>query len=241
MQYAVAIKEAIILAGGLGTRLRSVVPDQPKCMAMVAGHPFIYYIVRSLEKQGIERFIFSLGYKHEAFTDFLAQLLPAGNYSLCIEKEPLGTGGAVRFALKEAQTPDVLVVNGDTLFLGDLALLFQVHKESRALCTLSLKPMKNADRYGSVIVDSSRRIVSFKEKMFCPESLINVGFTLVRNDIFAKRIYPEKFSMETDFLELESSRGTLFACVQDGYFIDIGIPADFYRANEELKKIDESF
>src|SRR5438477_9865661 len=110
------IKEAIILAGGLGTRLRSAVPDLPKCMAPVAGRPFLGHVIDNLRMQGIESFIFSLGYKAEAIEQYLSEYYPTLVYTTVIEEEPLGTGGAIQKALGKAVTDDVLVTNGDTLF-----------------------------------------------------------------------------------------------------------------------------
>ncbi|MFZ1311906.1 MAG: NTP transferase domain-containing protein, partial [Chitinophagaceae bacterium] len=89
------IKEAIILAGGLGTRLRESVPDLPKCMAPVAGRPFLFHVINYLRSQGVEKFIFSLGYKHELIEDYLSTQFPTLSYQCVIEEEPLGTGGAI--------------------------------------------------------------------------------------------------------------------------------------------------
>ena len=110
------VTEAIILAGGLGTRLRSAVPDLPKCMAPVAGKPFLSYVIDYYKKQGINRFVFSLGYMHEVILDYLNKEYADLDYSFVIEEEPLGTGGAIRFACTEAITEAPLILNGDTLF-----------------------------------------------------------------------------------------------------------------------------
>ena len=108
-------KEAIVLAGGLGTRLRSAVPDLPKCMAQVAGRPFLSHVIDYYRQQGIERFIFSLGYLHELIEAFLKENYSSLNYSITIETEPLGTGGAIQLACQQATNEDVIVLNGDTL------------------------------------------------------------------------------------------------------------------------------
>ena len=110
------IREAIILAGGLGTRLRSAVPDLPKCMAPVGGRPFIAYLTDYFRAGGIEKFIFALGYKSEHFDDFLRSELPQDSYRISMEDEPLGTGGAIQRACLLAMDPTVLVLNGDTFF-----------------------------------------------------------------------------------------------------------------------------
>jgi len=112
--------QAIILAGGLGTRLRSAVPDLPKCLAPVAGRPFLFYVINYLRSQGINDFIFSLGYKHELITDYLERDFATLSYKTVIEEEPLGTGGAIRLAAAQAHSSQVIVTNGDTLFRADI-------------------------------------------------------------------------------------------------------------------------
>src|SRR5258708_23714306 len=107
------IKEAIILAGGLGTRLRDTVPDLPKCMATVAGRPFLFYVINYLRSQGVEKFIFSLGYMHEAIEEYLKDQFSTLNYQCSIEDEPLGTGGAIQLALSKANSKQVIIANGD--------------------------------------------------------------------------------------------------------------------------------
>ncbi len=110
------IKEAIILAGGLGTRLRAAVPDLPKCLAPVGGRPFIGYVTDHFRREGIERFIFALGYKSDHFDEFFRAEFPDGGYAISQEEEPLGTGGAIRQACEQVEGKTVLILNGDTFF-----------------------------------------------------------------------------------------------------------------------------
>ncbi|MCG2613190.1 HAD-IIIA family hydrolase [Terrimonas sp. NA20] len=229
------IQQAIILAGGLGTRLREAVPDLPKCMAPVAGRPFIYHVINFLQQQGITSFIFSLGYKHEVIEQYLKDEFPALKYECVIETEPLGTGGAIQLACKHATEKQVLVTNGDTLFKIDIAQLSAFHQSKNSECTLALKPMQNFDRYGMVAVNNHGIVESFKEKQFYKEGLINGGTYLLNVDAFLAHGFPLKFSFEKDYLEKSTSTGKLAALAQDAYFIDIGIPEDFNRAQNELK------
>jgi D-glycero-alpha-D-manno-heptose 1-phosphate guanylyltransferase len=228
------IKECIILAGGLGTRLRSAVPDLPKCMAPVAGKPFLSYVIDHLRKQGIEKFIFSLGYKHEVIQDFLNTAYADCNKQYVIEEEPLGTGGAIQFACRQATEKHVLTLNGDTMFSIQLAELTAFHQQHQAHCTLALKPMQHFDRYGVVELQENGAIKSFKEKQFYESGLINGGIYALQVDAFLKEGLPAKFSFEKDYLEKFYTVRPMFGIVQDAYFIDIGIPEDFERANEEL-------
>jgi D-glycero-alpha-D-manno-heptose 1-phosphate guanylyltransferase len=229
------IREAIILAGGLGTRLRSVVPDLPKCMAPVNEKPFLTYVINHLQNEGITHFIFALGYKSDAIMTFLEEDFPSLLFKTCIEEEPLGTGGAVKKALTKAKDNSVLIANGDTLFKIDVELLAGVHTLSGACCSLSLKPMLNFDRYGVVEIDECSVIKSFKEKQFYESGLINGGIYVINKHKFLETNLPDKFSFEKDYLEKYYKVKRMFGIVQDKYFIDIGIPEDYARAQKELK------
>ncbi len=231
------LKEVIILAGGLGTRLRSVVSDLPKCMAPVAGQPFLKHVIRYLLSQGVEKFIFSLGYKHEIIEEFLNTEFPTLHCEFSVEQEPLGTGGAIYLACKRTRDKDVLVVNGDTLFKADLKKAALFHIENSADCTLLLKPMQGIDRYGTVELDEDYAVNSFKEKQYFQTGDINAGIYILNVEQFIDKDFPEKFSFEKDYLEKHYSERKIFGVIQDSYFIDIGIPADFQKAQDELKQI----
>ena len=231
------IKQAIILAGGLGTRLRSAVPDLPKCMAPVNGKPFISYVIDYLMAQGITDFIFSLGYKHEFFTPVLDALPLTINYQLSTETEPLGTGGAIKLACNIALDEHVIITNGDTLFKTNISQLSKFHLDKKADCTLSLKPMKNFERYGVVEINEDNRVESFKEKQFYKEGLINGGIYALETAQFLSEDLPEKFSFEKDYLEKYIHSRKIFGIAQDEYFIDIGIPEDYERAQNELSDL----
>jgi D-glycero-alpha-D-manno-heptose 1-phosphate guanylyltransferase len=244
----IMIKEAIVLAGGLGTRLREAVPDLPKCMAPVAGRPFLFYVINYLRSQGVNKFIFSLGYKHEVIEEYLQTQFSTLAYQCVIEEEPLGTGGAIQLAIKKATEENVVVVNGDTLYKGHLKEAADFHFDSKAACTLLLQPMVNFDRYGVVTTNEKGQITSFKEKQFYPSGNINAGVYLLNKAALLSKQLPIKFSFEKDYLEKYYPAGEIVGVVQDTYFIDIGIPEDFSRAQQELAapalllaKIDKSW
>jgi D-glycero-alpha-D-manno-heptose 1-phosphate guanylyltransferase len=230
------ITEAIILAGGLGTRLRSVVLDLPKCMAPVQGHPFLKYVIDYYSKQGIKKFIFSLGYKHELIEKYLGQEFKDLDRVSVIEEEPLGTGGAVYKAISKVTSKDVLVLNGDTYFEIKVNLLSDFHEQNNADCTLSLKEMRNSSRYGIVETDDKKRIQSFKEKSFYAHSFINGGVYALNTESFSSEKFQEKFSFEKDYFEKLYKERRMFGLEQDGYFIDIGIPDDYQRAQSDFQK-----
>lgn len=228
------VKEAIILAGGLGTRLRDSVPDLPKCMALVAGRPFLFYVINYLRSQGIEKFFFSLGYKHEAIEEYLQSQFSTLSYETVIEDEPLGTGGAIKLACSKTSEKNVLITNGDTLFKINADELVKIHNDNLADVTLALKPMTDFDRYGIVEIDEGSLITKFREKQFCKQGNINGGVYLLNVSSFIKNEWPTVFSFEKDFLE--TGRFRLYGSVQNEYFIDIGIPEDFNKAQIELSR-----
>jgi len=224
--------EAIVLAGGMGTRLQSVVADLPKCMAPVAGKPFLYYLLTTLEKAGFRHIILALGYKHEAIETWLDGYETSLNIEPVVENTPLGTGGAVRLALSKATQTSVFVFNGDSYLELDYQALLKCHIEKKALATIALKQMFCFDRYGKVEINDDYRIIRFGEKQYCDAGFINGGvYVLNRN---ALETSPDKFSLEKDFFEPEASVGSLAGFPTNGYFIDIGIPEDYLRAQSDF-------
>ena len=228
-------KELIILAGGLGTRLRSEVPDLPKCMAPVNGRPFIDYVMEYFLSQKIEKFIFALGYKSEVLQNYLSEKHGHLSLKFSLEEEPLGTGGAIKRACSKASGENVFITNGDTLFKVNTFESERIHLEKQSDCTLALKPMKDFDRFGVVEIDEENCIVQFNEKKYYAEALINGGFYTLNIPSFLNKNFPSTFSFEKDYLEKYYTGKKFFASVQDAYFIDMGIPEDYKRAGEELK------
>ncbi len=232
------INEAVILAGGLGTRLKSEVPDLPKCMAPVAGRPFIDHLIHFFLKAGIDTFVFALGYKSEHVISHLKDNWKDLKYNYTIETEPLGTGGAILLASTAIKGDDFFVFNGDTMFSIEPGQIIQVHQVNNAFITISLKPMKNFDRYGTVDITNDHKISGFREKSFCKEGLINGGIYLVNKTKLLSLHLPERFSFEKDVLEIQTKVGTVYGTIFDSYFIDIGIPEDFRKANSDFMRSD---
>lgn len=217
-------QEAIILCGGLGTRLKSVISDIPKPMAPIKDKPFLEFILEYLKRQNITKIILAVSYKYEIIQNYFQNSYLDMEIVYSIENEPLGTGGATFQALKLIDGDNAYVLNGDTIFdinLNDLKL-----KNSK-IC-VALKQMKDFDRYGSVDIDKYNNIISFNEKKFRSDGLINGGIYLVSKDIFNGFNLNSKFSFEeffqNNFLKLKAR-----ACIFDRYFIDIGIPQDYRK------------
>lgn len=239
MAKRMKFKEAIILAGGLGTRLRSVIGDIPKIMAPVNEKPFVNFVIAHFAAEGIEKFVFALGYKHEIIVDhiesFLSVEYPSLTFQYSIEEKKSGTGGAIRLACQFVDEKNVLVLNGDTLFKVDASRLAVFHFENNADCTLSLKPMKNFDRYGVVELNEDSSVKKFHEKQPYNEGLINGGVYALNAKKFFEENWPGEFSFETDYLERFYAERKIFGLIQNEHFIDIGIPEDYERAQKELR------
>lgn len=227
--------EAIILAGGFGTRLQSVVKDVPKPMADINGKPFLEYLLRYLSSYNINSVILSVGYKQNIIKNYFNDKFNNITIKYSCEEEPLGTGGAIKQALKyiNPQTKDgVLIINGDTFFQLDLFKLQLADKNFDIL--LSVKKMKDFDRYGTVKIEDTK-IIGFTEKKFQKEGYINCGVYIIKKDIF-NSVSLNNFSFET-FLQNNVDLNITPFISNASYFIDIGIPEDYKQSQIDFKEI----
>ncbi len=225
--------EAIVLAGGFGTRLQSVVSDVPKPMAEVQKKPFLEHILVYLQKNGVDSVILSVGYKHKIIEDYFQHSFAGMTIDYIVEDEPLGTGGAILKAWASIQQENIFVINGDTFFNVDLNELLSKHLAYQSELTLSLKPMENFDRYGSVEINDNFEVVDFKEKEFVSKGHINGGIYILNKNIFAPFKLPRQFSFE-EFMQENINALNIYASIFNNYFIDIGIPEDYQKAQSEL-------
>jgi D-glycero-alpha-D-manno-heptose 1-phosphate guanylyltransferase len=228
------LNEAIILAGGLGTRLRSVVSEAPKAMAPINGRPFLEYLLEHLRKNGITRFIFSVGYLSTHIQQYFGAKYKDCEIVYAYEEKPLGTGGAIKNAIKSAQSDHLLITNGDSLFLTDLKAQFSTHQRLKADVTLALKPMQNFERYGAITLNQDQRITAFLEKQPMKQGLINGGVYIFNRQRFDTLSFPDKFSIEKDYFEAHVNEARFIGFTSDAYFLDIGIPDDFAKAQVEF-------
>ena len=228
-------KEAIILAGGFGTRLQGVVKDLPKPMAPVNGRPFLTYILDYLIDFHYTRVILSVGYLHEKIEEYFGNHYKSLEIDYAVETEPLGTGGGILFAMSKCTTDDVLIINGDTMFKVDLDAFERFYREKGGLLSIVLREVDDVSRYGSVLIGDNNLIVLFSEKESSEGSgLINGGVYLINRKLFAKYPQPQKFSFEKDLMTRYYTKELFFGMPSSGYFIDIGIPKDYARAQHEL-------
>jgi D-glycero-alpha-D-manno-heptose 1-phosphate guanylyltransferase len=227
--------EVIILAGGLGTRLRPTIGEMPKPMAPVDGKPFLFYQLSWLEKCGVSKIILSVGYKWEQINDYFGPEFNNIPLKYVVEKEPLGTGGAIQYALQKTEGNQVLIVNGDTWFPVDVDRLVAEHEMETSQITIALKKMTNFSRYGTVELEG-KTIVGFHEKKEMSVGLINGGVYLINRGFIENSTHAEKFSFETDILEKKVNTGVICGAVFGEPFIDIGVPEDYRIAGEVIKQ-----
>ncbi len=233
MQYP---KEAIILAGGKGTRLQSVVNDIPKPMAPIGDKPFLEYLLKYLEDYKLEHVILSVGYKWEAVKEYFGSSYNTIKLSYAVETEPLGTGGGIRLAMDHMLGERAYILNGDTFFnvnLHDLSEFFHAHKAD--LC-ITVKRKRDFFRYGTVELEVCK-VTGFLEKKPVKNGLINAGVYITGKSLLNKFDTGESFSFETDFLQKEVNSLKIYAMQSQGYFIDIGVPSDYQKACVALPEL----
>jgi D-glycero-alpha-D-manno-heptose 1-phosphate guanylyltransferase len=230
--------QALILAGGLGTRLRSVVSDRPKPMADINGKPFLYYILNKLLKGTIKNIVLAVGYKHEIIEEYFGDGYGLNcDIEYSVEKELLGTGGAISNAKKFLLENEILILNGDTYFNIDFDSMLQFHRKNNSNFTMALRKVDDSSRYGSVEFDGDNRITNFVEKgVESTSSYINGGIYIVNNNIIQSLKENTKFSLEQETIpEILHNEG-IYAFLSDEYFIDIGIPEDYERFCHDVKE-----
>lgn len=230
--------EAIILAGGMGTRLKGLNLAVPKPMIQIVEKPFLEYILLYLRNFGIEDVIMSVGYRWKTVFDYFGTGYKDMSLRYSYEDIPLGTGGAIKKAMKLCEKDIVWVLNGDTFFDVDMTDMLRFHRSHGKDFTIAGKYMKNTLRYGSIRYDEQYRILAFEEKNnTMTEGMINGGIYLVGKNKFLSRSLPEIFSLEHDFLETYVEEENFMVYPSDGYFIDIGIPEDLKKVQNEYSHI----
>lgn len=222
---------AIILAGGFGTRLSSVVKDVPKPMAPVNGKPFLHYLFKELKEQKIPTVVLSVGHLKEVIQEYFKDNYLGIPIQYAIEETPLGTGGGIKHAF-EFIKDDAYVLNGDTFFDVSLHRL----KNEKADISIALKHLYHFDRYGTVELNDKNKIIAFHEKKPCESGLINGGIYYFKKSLFDKIETEKKFSFEKDVLEKHLRDLSMQGVVFDNYFIDIGIPEDYNKAQKDFQK-----
>ena len=227
--------KAIVLAGGLGTRLARVTGEFPKPMAPVGSRPFLEYLLDYLIEQGSEEAVLAVSYKWEAIREHFGAEYRGMPLKYSVEDEPLGTGGAIRQALEFLPDDEVIVLNGDTLFRVDLRSLKNAHRYGMVQLSIALKQVADCGRFGRVEVSTQGVITRFLEKSAAGPGWINGGIYMLDRRLFTDFPMPARFSFEQDMVEPNISRIRPLAFQSDAYFIDMGIPEDYERAQSEIR------
>lgn len=230
-------KEAVILAGGFGTRLSHVVSDVPKPMAPVYGRPFLCYLLDRLADAGIQRVVLATGYMHEVIETYFGTGYQGLEIIYSNEDQPLFTGGAIRQAAEKIQSEDFVVLNGDTLFDIDFQQLYDFHTSHDAHLSIALRRVEDTGRYGAVTCENDR-IVAFHEKTESQGAGdINGGIYAIKRTWLLNQDLPTKFSFEKELMQPLAGDPHFYGLSFNDYFIDIGVPEDYFRAQQEFKTL----
>lgn len=229
------MREAIILAGGKGTRLRELVSDVPKPMAPVAGRPFLELLLDRLVDAKFNQVVLSVGYMADKIMDYFGSGHKDLPIKYVIEDTPLGTGGAIRKALLAINGDYAVVLNGDTFAEGDFDALIQMRAHAKRV-VIGVAKMKDASRYGAIEA-SEGRLIGFREKGVVGPGLINVGCYVVGNTDLDSFPVDTNFSFETDYLQKVYKELPIDVYQFTGKFIDIGVPEDYEFAQTYLRDV----
>ncbi len=232
------LNTAIILAGGMGTRLKTIISDLPKPMAPIMNVPFLTYQLNYLKHFGIKKVIFSVGYLSEKIIAHYNQSFENISIKYSIEKNPLGTGGGIRMAMSNLKEDLVLILNGDSFFDLDLEQFYNLHLEQKSDFSLALRYVNNSERYGNIEFNSSNQITSFIEKNQLNQSgYINAGVYILSKKLYLQNTKPDiNFSIEKEFFEKQLNQLIIKGFEFKDYFIDIGIPEDYLKAQDDFKE-----
>lgn len=225
--------EAIVLAGGFGTRLRQVVPDLPKPMAPVCGKPFLALLLTALASKGFSRVVLSLGFMAEKISEHFGASFAGLEIDYVVESSPLGTGGAVRLALERCRQNHVFVFNGDTFVDLEVPDL-ERHWQHNGRAIIVGRNVPDTARFGRLLV-ADGRVTGFAEKGETGPGLINAGCYVFRRDQLNAWPFATAFSLESDYLVNAVGQEPIDVFETQGLFIDIGVPEDFDRAQAVLK------
>tara|TARA_A100000164_G_C21878375_1_gene758874 strand:- start:71 stop:811 length:741 start_codon:yes stop_codon:yes gene_type:complete len=229
------INTAVILAGGLGTRLRSLISEIPKPMALINGKPFLEILLNYWIKQGVGKFFLSVGYKYEIIQNFFGNYFNGVEIEYVIEREPLGTGGGLLKALDlfSLNNP-VLILNGDTFFKIDLKKFENFHFSNNSSWTFALFKTNEENRYKAISTNEYGKVIEFKKNTLSGNLFsANGGVYIIEPNIIKKMdfIREKKMSLEDEILPRVFEKvENLFAYEFDENFIDIGVPKDYLLA-----------
>lgn len=227
--------KAIVLCGGLGTRLGELTRQTPKPLMSVAGRPFLAHVLDMLCRHDIDGFILGTGFLSDQVSAIMGTSWQGRCIDYSVESTPLGTGGAIRKAMNDFSLDMALIANGDTLFSCDISKLLRDYEFSHSVTQMALRYVEDSSRYGRVLLSEESRIIGFGEKSHDGPGLINAG-------VYVQAYAPldhfggQPFSFEADYLAVEHKKWPIYGTRCEGYFIDIGIPEDLEKARIDLTR-----
>ncbi len=220
-----------ILAGGLGTRLRSVIADRPKVLAPVAGKPFLAHLLDRLADAGVRQVVLLVGYAADQVRSAFGDRYGGMELAYSVEPEPLGTGGALRFALPLFDHETVMLLNGDSSCDLNFAAFAQFHRTHDGMASIALTSVENAARFGRVVFGADGRVQHFEEKQPKPApGWINAGIYLLNRSLIEAITPGCAVSLERDLMPDWVADGSVFGFAGGGRFIDIGVPESYAEA-----------
>ena len=222
--------KAVVLAGGLGTRLRSVTGGLPKPMAPIRSRPFLEYVLDSLVAEQFDQAVLSIGYRGDVIESHFGCSYRSLRLTYHREIDPLGTGGALLQSLRHLTSEHIFVLNGDTFLQLRFHDMLAFHLRHNAAVSIAATSVEDSSRYGKLQIGRHEDLIAFTEKGTDGPGVINAGAYLLRKDIFSGFDLPAVFSFETDFLQVHHHRFRTKVYRTQGEFIDIGIPEDYARA-----------
>lgn len=226
------VQEAIVLAGGQGTRLRSVVSDVPKPMALIQGKPFLEILIETFYRKGVKHFILLVGYLSDVIIKHFTDRYSNIHISFSIEDEPLGTGGAIRYAMRKLDSTHALILNGDSLFDVDLTAVDGFVSTTNEPIIFG-RQVDDVSRYGQILYEGSK-MKGYLEKNGSGPGCVNGGVYVFHKNLLNDFEPNKKFSVEEAFFSKIPHEQDANLIISDGYFIDIGIPESYAQAQLEL-------
>lgn len=230
--------DAVVLCGGKGTRLQSVVSAKPKVLAEVNGRPFLDILIASLKKQGLRRIILCTGYMADQVEDYYRKNSQGLDFKFSRESDPLGTGGGLKNAQYFVESDSFLVFNGDSFCPVDLTAFYEFHQSKRARASIVVSRVDDASSFGSIFLDEDAKILGFKEKeTVTGEGLwraVNAGVYCFNEDVFSLMPQTKRFSLEYDLFPVLVGKGFYGFSVEIPFY-DIGTPERYDQAQKKLE------
>jgi len=227
--------DCVILCGGLGKRLQSIVHDVPKVMAQVDGRPFLDLIIEFLKSQNIKRIVLCTGHKADLIENYYREQDFGLMIDFSTEHEPLGTGGALKNAHEVILSDPFFVLNGDSFLSVDLQAFLDFHMEKKSIASMLVTEVNDSKDFGNLEIDENQQVVDFREKgIGTKKQLVNAGIYCFSQTVFSCMPELKKFSLENDFFP-KLIGNKFYGYCTDKEFMDIGTPERYESVKQKLQ------